>query len=406
MVRAMTSPMAAAGRPAPAVAPGGARLVLGLMALALGAGAMAGAVSHQVLGGSPHVADEVSYAFQGRVLAGARLALAPPPLPSLFGYENVILDGHRWVSKYPPGWPAMLALGWLVGVPWLAGPLALAAAVLAAGWLGTELHGPRIGLLAAGLLAVSPFALLMGAGWLAHTPALALGLGCLAALARARRPPRGRWLLMAGFMAGAAIAVRPVSAVALLLPALIWSSAGGRWRRAAETLGFLAARALEATGRLLFRGLHRVFPSHLLPSRFLGALGLAALAVFPLGRRLPREIEALSGAYHCVLPIPARAIDAAGVGEQALVFVAGSRSAYAPFLLGQHLPPGSGGRVFARDVPALRRAAAATWPRPETWRVEVRLRPLPGPNPYVDRCEPVAVTWQRLRIETPAAPRG
>jgi hypothetical protein len=40
---------------------------------------------------------------------------------------------ERWFGKYPPGFPAVLALGVLAGAPWLVNPVAAALAVLAIG---------------------------------------------------------------------------------------------------------------------------------------------------------------------------------------------------------------------------------------------------------------------------------
>ena len=35
-----------------------------------------------------------------------------------FAVNNVILTADRWCGKYPPGFPLLLAAGWLAGAPW------------------------------------------------------------------------------------------------------------------------------------------------------------------------------------------------------------------------------------------------------------------------------------------------
>ena len=129
-------------------------------------------ISAAVLDRIPHVTDGVSYAFQGKIFASGRLSLEPPSVPVLFVHENVLVTATRWCSKYPPGWPLLLAVGWLVGAPWIIDPLLLGLSVIGIWRLGRALFDAPTGLVAAVALAVSPFALIMSAGFLAHGPAL------------------------------------------------------------------------------------------------------------------------------------------------------------------------------------------------------------------------------------------
>lgn len=220
--------------------PVGRREALVVALLALFAGGVSLAISSAALERIPHVTDGVSYSFQARLFASGRMWLDPPALPQLFTHENIVLDEHRWCALYPPGWPLLLAIGWMVGAPWVLGPLMLALAVVGVWHLGRGLFDPRTGLLAAAALAVSPFALLMGAGDLAHAPALCATVWCLSFLARGN-------LLVAGLLGGFAFLVRPSTAVALLGPAVAWSLRRD-WRRG---LGRLALGALPCAAAFL-----------------------------------------------------------------------------------------------------------------------------------------------------------
>src|SRR5258708_5860729 len=106
---------------APSAAARSARLVVA--AAAVGAGALALLISWSVLDLVPHVG--VSALFQGRILASGALYLPPPPLAGLFVQEDILLTDSRWCSIFPPAWPLLLALGWLLHPPWLPGPLLL-----------------------------------------------------------------------------------------------------------------------------------------------------------------------------------------------------------------------------------------------------------------------------------------
>lgn len=208
--------------------------------LALFAGGVSLAIASAALERIPHVTDGVSYSFQARLFASGRMWLDPPALPQLFAHENVVLNEDRWCALYPPGWPLLLAIGWMVGAPWVLGPLMLALAVVGVWHLGRGLFDPRTGLLAAAALAVSPFALLMGAGDLAHAPALCATVWCLSFLVRGN-------LLVAGLLGGFAFLVRPSTAVALLAPAVAWSLRRD-WRRG---LARLALGALPCAAAFL-----------------------------------------------------------------------------------------------------------------------------------------------------------
>jgi hypothetical protein len=218
-------------------------------------------ISSVVLDRIPHVTDGVSYAFQGKIFASGRLSLDPPPVPMLFVHENVLVNATRWCSKYPPGWPLLLALGWLLGAPWIVDPLLLGVSVFGVWRLGRALFDPAVGRLAAAALAVSPFALLMSAGFLAHGPALCAAVWCLALLAEATGSGSRARLAAAGLVGGFAFLIRPFTAVALLAPVVLWALIRmrheRRWIGAAGWMALGAAPCLFAYlaySRVMFGG--------------------------------------------------------------------------------------------------------------------------------------------------------
>ncbi len=127
----------------------------------------------------------------------------------------------------------------------------------------------------------------------------------------------------------------------------------------------------------------------------MGAAG-CALLYFPLARRLPEQMLHHAGWYLAVSAAPLRAAVRAGVGPEALVFVAGTPWCYSIFFLANEPPPESARRVFVRDIPPLRAAALAAYPRAEVWvaRVEVVI---PHPRTDPDVAKPTALSWTRLR---------
>ena len=77
----------------------------------------------------PLSGDDYSYLYQAKLFASGKLyaedPIYNPSLPFYDCIETYCLrdyQGHRF-SKYPPGWPALLAVGVKLGVPWLVDPL-------------------------------------------------------------------------------------------------------------------------------------------------------------------------------------------------------------------------------------------------------------------------------------------
>jgi len=169
-----------------------------------------------VLGGTPHVSDEVVYIFQAKTLARGVLYAPAPALPSFFRYLNIIIDEGRgvWFGIYPPGWPACLALFVRAGVGPLANALVNAGALLVVYRLGAEFFGRR---LAAGALALglaSPFAWAMGASYLSHPLALLLAATATLAVVVGLRRDRPLYVAAAGAAVGLLATVRPWDAAA------------------------------------------------------------------------------------------------------------------------------------------------------------------------------------------------
>jgi|GEM_PF-3309330 len=138
-----------------------------------------GYVAYNVLEAVPHVQDGAAYLFQSRIFAEGRLRVPDPGLPlhAALDHAYVLFYDGAWFSKYPPGYPLVLAVGTLLGQPAIVDPFCTAAALVFVYLSGKSLVGVRVGLLATGLGLTSPFLLTMSGSFLSHS----LGLLCTAA---------------------------------------------------------------------------------------------------------------------------------------------------------------------------------------------------------------------------------
>lgn len=216
------------------------RYHIAVIALAFFAFFMAALVSRTAFERLPHIEDELSYIFQARTLARGEFAVDIPEPRRAF-WQPFVIDhqptGLRF-GKYPPGWPALLAAGEWLGQMWIINAFLAMFGVVFVYRLGREIYNPDAGLIAAALTAFSPMALLLNATLMAHTAALAFFTLFMWAYWRMERHTsahRSRaaalWGLTAGFGLGMVAASRPMTALALVLPFVLWS--GLRLLRAA-----------------------------------------------------------------------------------------------------------------------------------------------------------------------------
>src|SRR5690606_31974383 len=100
--------------------------------LATIASVICAAIGYLILKRFPNSGDEYAYLLQSEFFASGTLAGQgfPPEVRHLFELDHVI-NGDRLVAKYPPGWPALLAVGGLLGQPWLVPPLCAGLSVWA-----------------------------------------------------------------------------------------------------------------------------------------------------------------------------------------------------------------------------------------------------------------------------------
>lgn len=182
-----------------------------------------------VFNGRPLLVDEVAQLFQARIFATGRIAGVLDPAPELFSALHLVEREGRVFSQFPPGGPAVLAVGLLLGAAWIAVPLcgALAVWCFAAFTRGVEADRPGVSLLASLLFAFAPYMVFMSGSQMNHVPTL---LGICAALFALERTTstdsamqrRSLYALACGLALGFAATVRPVDAVAFALPIAAW----------------------------------------------------------------------------------------------------------------------------------------------------------------------------------------
>jgi 4-amino-4-deoxy-L-arabinose transferase-like glycosyltransferase len=210
----------------------------------------------------PYVPDSITYIFQAKMLASGHLTAPPPPVPRVFDFFEqappIIVRDGRWIGQYPIGHPLVLAAGLRLHALWLPPALLAGASVALIGVTARNAYGARVGVLAAALLATSPFFMMNAANFMSHNTAGFYLLASLALVSMLRPPAadRLRQLLYAagaGLCFGLLMNTRPLSAAALVAPFgafILWQLFRERahWRAGMLLLGAFVALAAVMLG--------------------------------------------------------------------------------------------------------------------------------------------------------------
>lgn len=180
----------------------------------------------------PHVTEEVAFVLQAQTFAGGGLSVPAPPeaaLPGLY-YELFQIRDGRWFAPTAPGWPVALALGFLVGLPWLVNPLLAGIAVLLAHDIARRQAGRDAADMLALMMAASPWLLAAAASLMPHTLTLTLMLLAWWLVLRAEPGTRTamRRLVLAGVALGWVFLTRPPDGLAITLLTALWLFFGPR----------------------------------------------------------------------------------------------------------------------------------------------------------------------------------
>lgn len=204
------------------------------------------------LRGGPRIIDASSYWLEARAMShGLFTWPVEPPSASLRGrFLLASPDGSSLGVIFPPGWPAVLALGFALGAPLAIGPAIAAALVAATSMLARQLSSrEEPARIAAVLSAASACLRYHTADTMSHGLSALCWAGALGLALHARRcQGRSRFAAMAGFgmFSGLLLATRPASFLALAVVSLgiIIALSAGSPRDAIRSAPALAAASL------------------------------------------------------------------------------------------------------------------------------------------------------------------
>ena len=171
----------------------------------------------------PNSADEYAYIFQSMTFRAGHLWNDTHPLQEFFNYIHIFAQDGKWVSRFPPGYPIVLAVADLLKIPlWLVNPI-LSSLVLWIFFIFTKkIHGVTVATIATLSLLFSSFFIMNGASFFSHMLALLFILLFYYHSVLFSDTGRWRYAVLAGIWIGFAFITRPYSAILMAIPLMLF----------------------------------------------------------------------------------------------------------------------------------------------------------------------------------------
>lgn len=185
-------------------------------------------LNQHYLEGIPHVGDAVAYLMQAKFLAKggvcSRLQISQEHFDFFKSWGPLSYTNNRWCGAYPYpyGHPLALAVGVLIGIPGIVGPILGAMSVVLLILIGGEIGGGMVGAIAGLFMLASPLFQMNSASFMSHTTAVFYELVAVYALLKYFLKRNILLLLVSGIFWGLLINTRMFTAIGVLVPVLIY----------------------------------------------------------------------------------------------------------------------------------------------------------------------------------------
>ena len=172
--------------------------------------------------GIPHVQDAIAQLFQAKIFSLGKLYVEPHPLKEFFSFLHIIDKGNKWYSLYPPVFPFLVMLGYVLHTPGIVNPLLGGITVLIVYKIGEVLFNRRVGIIAVILLVSSPFFYFMNASMMVHPLSLLLTSSFFLLFILADKKDNYKYFSFSGITLGLLFSSRPYDAFLIGIPILVY----------------------------------------------------------------------------------------------------------------------------------------------------------------------------------------
>ncbi len=187
----------------------------------------------------PHIPDEVVYLLQAKFLANGVISMPAPPDQAAFEVYLMQFEGAHWYPTPPFGWPVLLSIGTLVGLPWLVNPILAGLNILLSYLVIRELYSKKTARLTILFLCLSPWFIFMGMNFMTHMFTLFCALFAVYGIIRSRLSGKVIWAIAAGISLGIMSLIRPMEGLMMAVLVGLWAIGVGGKRLSWVSIGAL-----------------------------------------------------------------------------------------------------------------------------------------------------------------------
>jgi hypothetical protein len=171
--------------------------------------------------GFPMSGDGYAYLTQAKILAQGKLYVNSHPLRQFFHCDFMVNNG-KYFACYPLGTPFFILLGELLGLPWLANPVAGSLALIVIYYMLKEFFSPETARYGVCFILLGHFFNDMNSTYLSHPVSLLFISLFIYLFLTSVKQIRSYRSLLAGLALGGAVFARPLTAAAISTPILLW----------------------------------------------------------------------------------------------------------------------------------------------------------------------------------------
>lgn len=171
----------------------------------------------------PNSADEFAYLFQAQQLAEGKLWDAVHPVPDFFEFHHLAQKDGKWVGRFPPGWPVVLSIAYLLHIPpFLINTIVACLAALVLFKLVRRMYDARIAWWATVTMVFSSYFVFNAATYFSHMVSLLEGLLFVYLAYRYLQTEKLMYALGAGIFLGMLTMTRQLTAVIFVAPFVVY----------------------------------------------------------------------------------------------------------------------------------------------------------------------------------------
>ena len=178
----------------------------------------------------PNSADEYVYLYQAETLSQGKLTQQAHPLEFFFHFNHIVQRDGVAVGRFPPGWPLLLSIPYLLGFPayWL-NPILGTIALLVFYRFTERYYGERAAIWSLLTMAFTSYYVFNGASYFSHTSCLLFIIAFVYCLRLSREKGSDIYALISGVFLGLIVITRYYTAVLIFIPVLVSLVYYERW---------------------------------------------------------------------------------------------------------------------------------------------------------------------------------